>query len=228
MTTWENIDNVDMENVTVTSDEAFERVTNDEGFVDESKEWYLKQNTAWLVQEIPNVSFLDISDTMLESKKTLFDKKNWNIVVWTEGKSIEAIPQDSINTRLWWNQTITAFPSTVKFDTWDVTDNSQVVEFDENNWRIKILQDWYYNISYWWTINVGSATQLLVNIMQNSDDIMWDDYVGLTWGRMSWGRSMSVPLSKWDYVRMKVDANDDITVLEKYTYLELRYIGKSI
>jgi hypothetical protein len=35
-----------MENVTVTSDAAFERVTNDEKFEEERGESYLQQNTA--------------------------------------------------------------------------------------------------------------------------------------------------------------------------------------
>jgi hypothetical protein len=35
-----------MENVTVTSDAAFERVTSDEHFEDESREGFLKQNTS--------------------------------------------------------------------------------------------------------------------------------------------------------------------------------------
>jgi hypothetical protein len=31
---------------------------------------------------------------MLESKKTLYNRKNWNIVVGKAGRSIEAQPQD--------------------------------------------------------------------------------------------------------------------------------------
>jgi len=96
MTTWENIDNVDMENVTVTSDVAFERVTNDEHFEEERDAWYLRQNTSGLVQEIPNISFLDIADTFLETKKTLADKAGYVLVVWQNGKSIEAVPYSDL------------------------------------------------------------------------------------------------------------------------------------
>ena len=96
MTTWENIDNTDMENVTVTSDVAFERVTSDEHFVEEGEKSFLKQNTAWLVQEIPNISFLDIWDTLLETRKTLADKAGYVLVVWQNGKSIEAVPYSDL------------------------------------------------------------------------------------------------------------------------------------
>lgn len=98
MTTWESIDNEieRVENLTITSDAAFERVTNDLKMEDERDWWYLKQNTAWLVQEIPNISFLDIWDTFLESKKTLADKAGYVLIVWTNGKSIEAVPYSDL------------------------------------------------------------------------------------------------------------------------------------
>ena len=97
MTTWESIDNENMENVTVTSDAAFERVTSDEHFEDEKGEGFLKQNTSWLVQEVPNISFLDIADTFLETKKTLSDKAGYVLVVWQNGKSIEAVPYSDLS-----------------------------------------------------------------------------------------------------------------------------------
>ena len=97
MTTWESTDNENMENVTVTSDAAFERVTSDEHFEDEKGEGFLKQNTSWLVQEVPNISFLDIADTFLETKKTLSDKAGYVLVVWQNGKSIEAVPYSDLS-----------------------------------------------------------------------------------------------------------------------------------
>ncbi len=97
MTTWENIDNIEYgENVTVTSDVAFERVTNDESFSEERNWGYLQQNTSWLVQEIPNISFLDIWDTFLETKKTLADKGWYVLIVWKSGRSIEAVPYSEL------------------------------------------------------------------------------------------------------------------------------------
>lgn len=92
MTELENIDNIKAENVTVTSDAAFERVTSDMKMEDSKDNWYLQQNTAWLVQEIPNISILDIADTFLKSKKTLADKAGYVLIVWADGKSIEAVP----------------------------------------------------------------------------------------------------------------------------------------
>lgn len=100
MITWENTDSIDnikeSDDIVVTSDAAFQRVTNDEKFSDEQWDGYLKQNTAWLVQEIPNISFIDIWDTFLETKKTLADKAGYVLVVWTNGKSIEAVPYSDL------------------------------------------------------------------------------------------------------------------------------------
>lgn len=97
MTELENTDNIEYnENVTVTSDAAFERVTSDLKMEEWQKEWYLQQNTAWLTQEIPNISFLDIADTFLVTKKTLADKAWYVLVVWTDGKSIEAVPYSDL------------------------------------------------------------------------------------------------------------------------------------
>lgn len=227
MTTWESIDNVDMENVTVTSDEAFERVTSDEGFIDEWEKWFLKQNTSWLVQEIPNISFLDIADTMLESKKTLYNKKNWNIVVWSAWKSVEAVPQDFANLRLWWDQSV-SWPSTIHFDTWNITDDSEVMEYDDVHYRIKILKSWYYRISYWWTVDIWTATELLIAVMQNTDDIVWDNLRWISGTILSWWKTVSVSLNEWDLIAMAIAANSSISVLEKYTYLELKYVWESI
>lgn len=94
MTTWENIDSLD--NVIVTSDEAFERVTSDIKDERIENDGSLKQNTAWLVDEIPNISFIDIADVFLKSKKTLADKAWYVLIVWTDGKSIEAVPYSDL------------------------------------------------------------------------------------------------------------------------------------
>lgn len=98
MTTWENTDSInESENLIVTSDAAFERVTNDFKMEEERDVGSLKQNTAWLVDEIPNISLLDIWDTFLETKKTLADKAWYVLVVWTNGKSIEAVPFNQLS-----------------------------------------------------------------------------------------------------------------------------------
>lgn len=98
MTTWESIDNEieRVDNLTVTSDAAYERVTNDLKMEDTRDDGSLKQNTAWLVDEIPNISFIDIADVFLESKKTLADKAGYVLIVWTDGKSIEAVPYSDL------------------------------------------------------------------------------------------------------------------------------------
>lgn len=227
MTTWESTDN---ENLIVTSDVAYERVTSDEHFEEEKNWWYLQQNTSWLVQEIPNISFLDIADTMLESKKTLYGKNNWNVVVWAEWKSIEAVPQDSLNSSMSSNQSMSSWTWIVDFDRWDVTDNGEILEI--HHWVIKILKDWYYRISYWWTIDLWGATNIVIDIEKDNwgvvNEITWDDYQWLSASRISWWRSVCVQLVKWDEISMNIAANSPITVLKKYTYLQVQYIWQSI
>ena len=228
MTTWENTDNTYMENVIVTSDEAFERITSDEGFIDEWEKWFLKQNTAWLVQEIPNISFLDIADTLLETKKTLADKAGYVLVVWQSGKSIEVLRQDSINIWLWEDKNISTTPALVQLDTWTITDDSDKIEVDQQHvWRINILMSWYYRISYGWTIDALSATQLTVEIYNKNDKVTWEIYSWIS-GKLSWWRTLSLSLNEWDYLYMRVDANGSIKVCQEYTYLEIQYIRQSI
>lgn len=228
MTTWESIDNVDMENVTVTSDVAYERVTSDEHFEDEWEKAFLKQNTAWLVQEIPNISFLDIADTFLESKKTFHNKEGYILVVGNAWKSVEVMQQDALNISLWEDKHMAALPATIELDTYDMTDNSDKIEVDQQNiWRINILKDWYYRISYWWTINRLNATQLAVEIYKNNTKITGEIF---SWwsGKQSWWRTISCSFSAGDYITMRVDANDELIVYEDYTYLDLQYVRQAI
>lgn len=93
MTQYANIDRWDFFDRIETSDwYQIEKVGNNSAFDDNRKntpdEW-LKQDTAWLVNEIPNISFLDIWDTLLEDKKTLHWRRWAHLVVWKASKSIE-------------------------------------------------------------------------------------------------------------------------------------------
>ena len=173
MTTWENTDSLD--NVTVTSDAAFERVTSDIKMEEWEDWWYLRQNTAWLVQEIPNISFLDIADTLLESNKTLHGKENWIVRVWLNAKSIETQPQDTVTLKLTSNPTYTSFPATVHFDSSISSLNNTVCEIDSNDtWKINILEDWYYRISYWWTIDPWNATYFTIWVWTSNSYVTAD------------------------------------------------------
>ena len=164
MTESENIDKIDnAENITVTSDGAFERVISDMKIEEWQDKWYLQQNTAWLVQEIPNISFLDISDTLLESHKTLYGKENWILRVWINAKSIETQPQDiwifrdvvqdpqnwlwipSFNTYLPWN------------NVWNNTCfKSYNIPWVWSSFEIKVV--WIYHASYSFYINNISSS----------------------------------------------------------------------
>lgn len=236
MTTWESIDNVDMENVTVTSDAAFERVSSDERF-EEEKDWgFLKQNTSWLVQEIPNISFVDIADTMLESQKTLYNRKNRNIVVGKAWRSIEAQPQDLA--RLVYSQstyTATTQDFTIPFDnieipSWEDEVNIKTFAF-ENNW-IKILIPWVYRMSYWWIIDPWvNCIYLNVWLYRNWHYVTSDlnERVWF-WTALSWWRSISIRCEKWDILTLHVIAQWDYPTVNmtygnsRFTYLEVQYI----
>lgn len=228
MTTWENIDSVNPENVVVTSDEAYERVTNDIKMEELWSEWYLKQNTSWLVQEIPNISFLDIADTMLESKKTFYKRENWVLRVWVNGKSVEAQPQDTVRMFLTANQSLWSWWDTVSFDDDISSLNNTVCKVASNKYEIEILQTWYYRISYWWTINPWTCTDIYV-LVRNSwsaSPITWEEYSWWSyWTKMSWWRTIwSVYLQQWEKVYFIILWTWwNITAYKDYTYLELQF-----
>lgn len=226
MTELENTDNLSTENVTVTSDAAFERVTSDIKMENWEDWWYLQQNTAWLVQEVPNISILDISDFLIENKKTLYDRQNWNIVVGKAGRSIEAQPQDTVTLSLSANYIVSSFPWAIHFDEWTSSLNYTVCKIDDDDlYKIDILQDWYYRMSYWWTINPHNATSFTIWIWSSNNYITADTFDWWSyWAKMSWWRSIwNVYLHKWDYVFMDITANDTITVFKDFTYIEIQY-----
>lgn len=238
MTTWESTDNVEvMDNVTVTSDAAYERVTSDEHFEEERNWGYLQQNTSWLVQEIPNISFLDIADTMLESKKTLYNRKNWNIVIWKAWRSIEAQPQDLA--RLVSNDKYIHVGDTndyiipfedIEIPSWEDEINIKTFEF-KNNW-IEVLIPWVYRISYWWQINPWNTTYFRIWMRRNGNYITSDDYDNVNgfWSIISWWRSISLKCAEWDVLDMFVFSQWDNPEVylsyqnARFTYLEIQYI----
>ena len=233
MTESENIDSTQStENLTVTSDAAFERVTNDFKMEDEVAWWYMKQNTAWLVQEIPNISFLDVADTLLESNKTLFWKENWALRVWVNAKSIETQPQDTILLRLDQNKIYIMSPwytdNWIDFDSdvssWNYTTSKPDNTYMFNWYKVKILETWYYSISYWWTLKPNSATNFTVLIASNSTTITNDRFVNWTYPEiLSWWKSIpNIYLEAWDIVWMKIQANDAIEMY-KGTYLSVQF-----
>lgn len=254
MTTWESIDKIDKidtEDITVTSDEAFKRVTSDEGFIDEWKEWYLKQNTAWLIQEIPNIAFLDIADTMLEPteevreidgvdvvvpiwSKTLYNKSNWVLRVGKAAKSIEAQPQDTVSLWLSEDKTYIISPgytdNYVDFDAHGSSQNYTVCKPSMWEWALsnietcKILQDWVYTISYWWTLETNSATWFKVIVWKLNWWVIAEDYFkGSLWEIMSWWKHTSnIWLSRGDYIYMKIQADDAIKMYED-TYIDIKF-----
>lgn len=240
MTTWESTDKIDNENLTVTSDAAFERVTSDEHFEDERNWGYLQQNTSWLVQEVPNIAFLDIADTMLESQKTLYNRKNWNIVIGKAWKSIEAQPQDLA--RLVSNSymhTWTTNDYTVPFDdieipSWEDEINIKTFAF-QNNW-VKVLIPWVYRISYWWQINPWNTTSFSVWLYKNGSYVTSDNFdnVNWFWSLVSWWRSVSISCDTDDVLTLNVYSqwdNPDVYLTyndSRFTYLEVQYIQQTL
>lgn len=225
MTTWESIDN--MENVTVTSDAAFERVASDEHFEDERDWGFLKQNTSWLVQEIPNISFLDVADTMLESKKTLYSRENWILRVGKNWRSIEVQPQDIVKLTLNDYYNIPQWHHLVEFDNKESSLNFTVCKPEEtwSIYKVRILQSWYYIIAYWYELWTTAATDIRVTIVgTESWIIMADRYKDTSLPEiMSWWKYVpNVYLEEWDIISMYLDADSTVAIY-KTTYLSIQF-----
>ena len=221
MTTWESIDN--MENVTITSDEAFERVTSDEHFEEEKNWGYLQQNTSWLVQEIPNIAFIDIADTMLESKKTLYNRKNWVLRVWKEWKSIEAQPQDTMLLSLAYPKSYSSPNHIVNFDNISSSQNFTTCRPDNTYARIDILETWYYTLSYWWILETWTASSFTIWVFGFPDGV-YDQYTNGSYPEvMSWWKHIpNIKLNKWNFVCLKIEADWNV-VLRKDTYMSVQF-----
>ena len=228
MTTWENIDNMD--NVTITSDEAFERVTSDEHFEEEKNWGYLQQNTSWLVQEIPNISFLDIADTMLESNKTLYDRENWIIRVGKAGRSIEAQPQDIVTLNMDADYTVSSWEHYIEFDSSLSSQNYTVCKpnQDWNIFNVEILESGRYIISYWYELTTHSSTYITISVcLYTGTPIVTtlneDRYKGNLMEILSWWKYIpNVLLNKWEKVCMRIKSDDNVTIHEG-TYLNIQF-----
>ena len=233
MTTWENIDKTNsLDNVTVTSDEAFERVTSDIKDEYTESDGSLKQNTAWLINEIPNISILDISDFLIENKKTLYDRQNWNIVVGKAGRSIEAQPQDIA--RLIYNDDrydADSYDFTMPFDT--LVSASNITTYSLVWSTIKISVPWVYRVSYWWSIWTASATEITVWVWKNNSQyIVSDNFMSSSslFSKMSWWKTARVECNEWDTLSMNIQADYEYISVFWYndTYLEVQYIQQSL
>lgn len=229
MTTWESTDKIDNENLTVTSDAAFERVTSDEHFEDERNWGYLQQNTSWLVQEVPNISFLDIADTMLESKKTLYDRENWIIRVGKAWRSIEAQPQDIVTFSIDEDYTVASGERYIEFDSSASSMHYTVCKPTQEwvTYTVEILESWYYVISYGWSIERNSATDITISV-----GTYWNPIQYIVTERnkgsslpdiMSWWKYVpNVLLNAWDKICMRIDANSSVKILE-WTYFNIQF-----
>ena len=228
MTTWESIDKTIEENVTVTSDEAFERITSDEKFNEEWWDGYLKQNTSWLVQEIPNISFLDIADTMLESKKTFYNRENWVIRVGKAGKSVEAQPQD-IALLTYTPEYLDPSSETIiiPFDSIQTSSNISLFKIENN--KAVIWQDWIYRISYWW-ICMWWTNQDTISIeikhYRNGTRIynkLYDFFLSSTW-LDSWWKTWCIECKAWDEIYMWFDSDWYSSIRLQWLYLEIQFM----
>lgn len=227
MTTWENTDKVD--NLTVTSDAAYERVTSDEHF-EEERDWgFLQQNTSWLVQEVPNISFLDIADTMLESQKTLYDRENWVLRVGRAWRSIEAQPQDTVTFSIDADYQVPSWEHYIEFDSSASSQNYTVCKpwQQANIYYVEILQTWYYIMSYWWGIETGSATDIKISIGTYDTPIqylVYDRYKDSSLPEiMSWWKYVpNVLLNAGERLCMRIDTNAQVTV-QQWTYFNIQF-----
>lgn len=233
MTELENTDS--LENVTVTNDAAFERVTSDIKMEEWEEWWYLRQNTAWLVQEIPNISILDISDFLIENKKTLYNRQNWNIVVGKAGRSIEAQPQDIARLVLSNNSYDYSISEiVVPFDRM-VSASKNLTTYEMVNHKIVISVPWVYRVSYWWSLDPKASTDLRVWVYKNGAQyITSDEYKSSSqfpFTIMSWWKTAFVECEEWDELELHVftDYIWWVTIQWKNdTYLEVQYLQQSI
>lgn len=227
MTELENTDSLSTENVTVTSDSAFERVTSDIKMEEWEDWWYLKQNTAWLVQEIPNISILDISDFLIENKKTLYDRQNWNIVVGKAGRSIEAQPQDvAVLTYTWEFFEPTSDDEIVPFDDIDTSSNLTIFSISWN--KAEILEDWIYRISYWWVYMWGTTDTVEISIIHERNwnriyNYLYDLFLSST-GLNSWGKTGRIECKAGDRLYMNVQSDDYTSIRLQWLYLEIQFL----
>lgn len=230
MTTWESIDNVERtDNLIVTSDAAFERVSSNEHFEEESERGFLKQNTSWLVQEIPNISFLDIADTMLESQKTLYDRENWVLRVGKAGRSIEAQPQDIVTFNIDADYVAASWEHYIEFDSSFSSQNYTVCKPGQkwNIYTVEILQTWYYTISYGWWLKPGSATDVKISVGTYDTPIQYlviEEYKDSSLPEiMSWWRFVpNVLLNEWEEICMRIDTNASVTI-QQWTYFNVQF-----
>lgn len=226
MTELENTDS--LENVTVTSDAAFERVTSDIKIEEWLDWWYLRQNTAWLVQEIPNISILDISDFLIENKKTLYDRQNWNIVVGKAGKSIEAQPQDvAVLSYTWEFFDPTSDDEIIPFDSIDTSSNLTIFSISWN--KANILSDGIYRISYWWVCLWGTTTDTIeIWVIHERDwnriyNYLYDFFLSSTW-LDSWGKTWRIECKAWDKVYMYIQCDAYTSLRLQWLYLEIQFL----
>jgi hypothetical protein len=93
------------------------------------------------------------------------------------------------------------------------------------NWyKVKILQKWYYNISYWRILNPWTSEIVTVSVESNAWRITYDYF---KWANLpeilSWWKTISnIELNEWDIVWMKIYLNDGWTLL-KDTYLTVKF-----
>jgi len=229
MTTLESIDNTNMENVTVTSDEAFERVTSNESFEEEWWDGYLKQNTAWLVQEIPNISFLDIADTMLESKKTFHNRQNWILRIWKAGKSVEAQPQDAARMTHISEWRPSSDSEIIPFT--DITTASNLSLFTIENNKITIWYSWIYRVSYWWVCWWWTRDLVTIWVIQERNWVALDhqlydafDDISVSSGWKTWWLSME----EWDEIYLKFECDSYSSIKLQWLYLDIQYTQNTL
>lgn len=239
MTTWGNTDNI-----FEVEDYQIERVDNNETFDDYKKDSNsstaetpdARQNTSWLVQEIPNISFLDISDTLLENKKTLHWRENWNVVVGTKWKSIEVVPQDfmwlSANNVSWITSTTTL---NITKDVESFNNTTMSVSW----WVVTAQKDWIYEVNFWWVAAVSKYTVTDANTLkwfnirvlidwtaELVDSVILNAYQSSTMNLtyvFSWGKSRKVYIDKWATIEIEV-VPVSVTLSVNQVYLELQYL----
>lgn len=123
----------------------------DKDIYDENWIW---QNTSWLVQDIPNISFLDIWDTLIESKKTTYNRRWAKLIIWMASKSVELLYMNKCQIRFepWYASDI---ENRISVDAlWPYVDSvlssQEYAQIQQIYWplAVYIKEDWVYKVTH--------------------------------------------------------------------------------
>ena len=161
----------------------------------------IQEDTPWLNQPVDNLRLFDMGDFSNEGMKTYQGRKNWNVMVWSKGKSIEMIPADILNMRLGWDESRSWSWTQIYDDFWFALNNaSDNISAIENTWNIITIQrDGIYKVSYnFWVNFVSHITWYILWIAcSDGQTLFHKEYASNTGIQINVSGSISWSCSDW-------------------------------